>query len=544
MNRQFKSQAWLPPLGLRLLLIAVLVLGVYFRFVNIDRKVYWRDEAYTSMRISGYTLSDIAEGIFTGQVVSRDEVQRYQRLSPDRGLDDTMRALSGNPEHPPFYYLSARFWSQIFGTSVQAMRSLPAIISLLAFPAVFWLCWELFQAPLVGWIAIALIAVSPLHVLYAQEARQYSLWIVTILLSNAALLRAMRVKTFSSWAIYAVALASTFYTFLFTILVALGQGIYVLIRERFRWTNNLRNFIFAGLASVVAFLPWVSLILLNFSRVQALTAHTGAQEDLTSKITFPVLLQRWGTNISRLFFDGDFRGIDLNNPLFILFAAILTAVAFYWLYRHTETQVWLLLYSWAGTTAFALILPDLILGGRRSVVPRYSIPCYLAIGVAVAYLLASAIAPHVKPKGLKVAGQVVLISLLLGGIFSCRAMSQSGGWWWNKASNSNNPSIARIINKAERPLVVADAPPSTRQSFDKVGAVGDVLSLSYSLSDRVQYLLVIEPTIPQIPSGYDVFLLDPSDEMRAELEKQYEIETVYERSGRKFLNKIVSQRSA
>lgn len=42
---------------------------------------------------------------------------------------------------------------------------------------------------------MALIAVSPFHVLYAQEAREYSLWTVTILLSSAALLRAMRVKT-------------------------------------------------------------------------------------------------------------------------------------------------------------------------------------------------------------------------------------------------------------------------------------------------------------------------------------------------------------
>uniref|UniRef100_A0ACD5H0Z1 Glycosyltransferase family 39 protein n=1 Tax=Desertifilum tharense IPPAS B-1220 TaxID=1781255 RepID=A0ACD5H0Z1_9CYAN len=111
------------PLGWRLLLIALLVLGVYFRFVNIDRKVYWRDEAYTSMRISGYTIADVTQEIFTGQIVSQQQVQNFQRLSPDRGLDDTMRALSGNPEHPPLYYLSARFWAQVFGTSVQAMRS-------------------------------------------------------------------------------------------------------------------------------------------------------------------------------------------------------------------------------------------------------------------------------------------------------------------------------------------------------------------------------------------------------------------------------------
>ncbi|MBD2315004.1 glycosyltransferase family 39 protein [Desertifilum sp. FACHB-1129] len=535
---QFKSQGWLPPLGWRLLLIALLVLGVYFRFVNIDRKVYWRDEAYTSMRISGYTIADVTQEIFTGQIVSQQQVQNFQRLSPDRGLDDTMRALSGNPEHPPLYYLSARFWAQVFGTSVQAMRSWPAILSLLAFPAAFWLCWELFPAPMVGWIAIALIAVSPLHVLYAQEARQYSLWIVTILLSHAALLRAMRTNAIASWAIYALTLASAFYTFLFTALVAIAQGLYVLLMERFRWTTTLRNFLLAGIASVIAFLPWIVLILTNFARVQQVTAHTGAQEDLASKITFSVLVQRWGTNISRLFLDGDFRGIDLNHPVLIVATVAIAIAAFYWLVRHTETRVWLLVYCWAGVNALALILPDLLVGGRRSVVPRYSIPAYLAIEVAVAFLLASWISGKVRPRGLKVVGQVLLISLLLGGLLSCRAMSQSGGWWWNKASNANNPAIARIINQAERPLVIADADPYTQQSFDIGGAVGDVLSLSYSLDDRVEYLLTIEPNVPEIPPGYDVFLLDPAEPMRAQLEQQYQIETVYERSGRKFLSRV------
>ena len=44
-----------PPKGLRFLVIVLIVLGVFFRFINIDRKVYWFDETFTSLRISGYT---------------------------------------------------------------------------------------------------------------------------------------------------------------------------------------------------------------------------------------------------------------------------------------------------------------------------------------------------------------------------------------------------------------------------------------------------------------------------------------------------------
>jgi uncharacterized membrane protein len=91
----------------------------------------------------------------------------------------------------------------------------------------------------VGWIAVLLVASSPFHVLYAQEAREYSLWTVTILLSSALLLRSIRRKTKSSWATYALGLAVGLYTFPFTVFVMLGHGIYVACIERLRLTKIL-----------------------------------------------------------------------------------------------------------------------------------------------------------------------------------------------------------------------------------------------------------------------------------------------------------------
>jgi hypothetical protein len=39
----------------QILLVIILVLGLFFRFANLDRKVYWSDETFTSLRVSGYT---------------------------------------------------------------------------------------------------------------------------------------------------------------------------------------------------------------------------------------------------------------------------------------------------------------------------------------------------------------------------------------------------------------------------------------------------------------------------------------------------------
>ncbi len=73
--------AWLgwrkPRSGLRLLILVLLVLGVFFRCVNIERKVYWGDEAYTSIRLAGYRTEEIIRQGFNGNVISREDLLKY-----------------------------------------------------------------------------------------------------------------------------------------------------------------------------------------------------------------------------------------------------------------------------------------------------------------------------------------------------------------------------------------------------------------------------------------------------------------------------------
>ncbi|NET91136.1 MAG: hypothetical protein F6K45_24105, partial [Kamptonema sp. SIO1D9] len=184
-----------PKLKFRWLILFVLLLGIFFRFLNLDGKLYWHDEVHTSLRINGYNSQEVIVEVFTGEVTTIDNLLKFQLPSSEKTLSDTISALLTHPEHPPLYYLLAHFWVQLFGGSVAVTRSLSAIISLLAFPCLYWLCRELFNSQLIAWIAIILFAVSPVHVLYAQEAREYSLWTVTILLTSATLLRAKRKKS-------------------------------------------------------------------------------------------------------------------------------------------------------------------------------------------------------------------------------------------------------------------------------------------------------------------------------------------------------------
>ena len=99
-----------------------------------------------------------------------------------------------------------------------------------------------------AWLAVAIIAISPFQIVYAQEARPYSLFIMLILLSSAVLLRGMRLKTNSSWAIYAVTLVVEFYSHLLLGIVAIAQGTYVVIVERFRFNKNVIGYLLESIA--------------------------------------------------------------------------------------------------------------------------------------------------------------------------------------------------------------------------------------------------------------------------------------------------------
>ena len=91
-------------------------------------------------------------------------------------------------EHPPLWQLTMAAWSALFGQSEATLRLLPALMGALAVPlAWLWVrrMWPGARA-LRLWTA-ALMALSPVLLLYSQEARMYTVVLVLALLSLIAL---------------------------------------------------------------------------------------------------------------------------------------------------------------------------------------------------------------------------------------------------------------------------------------------------------------------------------------------------------------------
>jgi uncharacterized membrane protein len=482
--------------------------------------VYWHDEVYTSLEISAHSRSELVAEVFDGDEVGIRELQRYQRIDPNRNLGQMIRSLGmEDTQHPPLFYMIARYWVKWWGDSVTVTRSIAAFISLLVFPCIYWLCLELFKSSLTAWVSVALIAISPFHIIYAQEAREYSLWTVTILLSSLALLKGLRLQTWRSWGLYTISLILALYTFLLSLLVAIGHGIYVglntsvypLSITRFGLSRRVIGYLIATAIALVSFIPWLYFLVNYYDQVRATTGWTEVP------LPFLTLAKLWVANFSRIFVDFDLNPFKVNNLLvyiLLLPVLLLEVYAVYFICRYAPKPVWSFVMALIGTTGVLLILPDLLIGGQRSGTTRYLVPVFLGIQLAVAYLLASQIdtvniARHRLWK-------LITVLLLIVGIISCGISSQADTWW-NKGVSYDHPRIAHIVNASDRPLIVSDA-----YGINP----GNVVSLSYLVNENVRFLLLpevsVSPDVPEISDEFsDVFFLNLPDFFRSNVEEQY-----------------------
>ncbi|AFZ43603.1 hypothetical protein PCC7418_1408 [Halothece sp. PCC 7418] len=491
--------------GLEVLFLTILILGLFFRFINLGEKVYWHDETLTSLRIFGYTKTELVAEAFTGKIMTVDELLQYQRPSPEKDLGDTFNALSGNAEHPPLYYLLARGWAALFGSSAAAMRALPAMISLFAIPAIYWLCWELFQSPLVGGIAMMLITVSPFHFLYAQEAREYSLWTTIIIVSSAALLRAIRVNNKVNWALYGITVALDFYTHLLAVLVSIAHGIYVIAEEQTNQGKIILNYIISSLGGILAFFPWVWIIINNFMEIHETIG--GSREPLS----LSTLIDKWFLNFNRIFLD-----VELGGYNFIW--VLISLYALYFLTRKTPQKVWSFIVILIGVTALTLVIPDLLLAGRRSTIMRYLAPCCIGIEIAVAYWLAHLLTAE-KARSRRM-GKGLTAFILSAGIIGGSVSSQADVWWTKSVSRSGAyKPVAEILGQSDRALLISHA-----------GQAIGTLALSRELAPDIHLQLLPKNQLPEIPESFpNVFILRSEDDLVKDLEAEgnYQFESVH-----------------
>ena len=546
-----------------ILLTFFLLLGCYFRFANLEFKVFWVDEIATAVRASGYTISEATNELKQQGIIKLPDLLSYQKVTSGKTFSDSWQALTKSPEHAPLYFVLTRFWMQLWGSSIAVMRSLPVVLSLLVFPSLYWLCYELFDRSSVGYTAVILMTVSPFYAAYAQEARPYSLWTVTTLLMSASLLRAIKLNNKQSWSVHTVGLVLGFYTSLFSIYIALFQGIYVLttpIKNKFKIA---KNFLLSSLVALLIFSPWIFIIVSNVGLLQENTSWMrgnfnlseiiavfigtillifgdlpispdsnpvqtaivlvsivvltliATQSRLNKKPFIFVLLLAVSSNIFLFLKHTDLDMVSIIGALVALVILSLSGYSLYYLIVNTESDRWLFIFCLIISLPLSLLIIDIINQGQGSTAPRYLIPLQLGIQITVAYTITDKL-----KRSTNNFWQLVLTGFLILGIFSCiRNLNLSP--FYQKGRNINNPAIATIIDRSNAPLVLVE-------SADAM----DLLSLAYSLSPRTKYKVVDlnEDVTNHFNNFQDIFILKPSKSYRDRVRQnpELDLQQVYE----------------
>lgn len=159
--------------------------------------------------------------------------------------------------HPPLYYTLLHVWLR-FGTSEAALRSLSAMSGLLTVAVVYGIGRLLFDRA-TGSLAALLLALSPFHLWYSQEARMYALVTLLATCSVYCLLEVLRSGRRFAWIGYVLCTSLSLYTHYYAIFVLLFQDCFVayLCLTDPERRGMLRGWIVAQAVVLMCFSPWL-----------------------------------------------------------------------------------------------------------------------------------------------------------------------------------------------------------------------------------------------------------------------------------------------
>jgi len=73
MNSKSIQNGWRSRISLKVLIVVILITGYFLALLALDRKVYSFDESFTSLRISGYTWTEMVQQDFQGKTISVED---------------------------------------------------------------------------------------------------------------------------------------------------------------------------------------------------------------------------------------------------------------------------------------------------------------------------------------------------------------------------------------------------------------------------------------------------------------------------------------
>ena len=357
--------------------------GTIIRLYEIVASSIWHDEGYTMWLL---------------------------RYSPLEIIERTARDV-----HPPGYYLIAKPWVMLFGTSEFSIRFLSILFSVGIVYLVFKIVEKLFNDKSAFWAA-TLVAFSPFMVRFAQEARMYGVVAFFTTLGTYFLVRFIKEKKNNLLVFYALAMTVAIYTQYYAFFVIMVQWIIVAaVTPGFftlKWGKSLKEraglfnykwWVF-GLIPIVLYLPWFGVA---YKQVTRVSGSYWIKPEWINIRTIPNNLSQF---VLYTHLDGNSYETILGKILYWLFAVVLVLGGFIYLYRK-DLRKKIALFLLYGYLPMILVF---VLSKLRT--PIYQDRYFPFSAVAILALWGVGIS-MIKNKHLRVAlGTVALVVLLFGNL--------------------------------------------------------------------------------------------------------------------------------
>ena len=204
---------------------ALTLFGLLLRLFQLGEWSFWHDEALT--------------------------VLLAQKPIPE------LVAITAADVHPPLYYLIVKVFL-LFGQN-ETIARLPSVMFGAGSVYLFYLLGrELFDAN-VGLVGALIMAIAPLQLFYAQEARMYTQLIFLTILAGWFLFRALRTEGWVWWVLFILSITLAAYTTYFALPVIAAMGVYVLLIEK--QGRSTRPFLISLAGSLLLYIPWLGVFL-------------------------------------------------------------------------------------------------------------------------------------------------------------------------------------------------------------------------------------------------------------------------------------------
>ncbi|OGD91428.1 hypothetical protein A3D81_01355 [Candidatus Curtissbacteria bacterium RIFCSPHIGHO2_02_FULL_40_17] len=364
--------------------------------------------------------------------------------------------------HPPLFHVLLRGWILLFGSSEIAVRSLSVILAVATIFVIYLIARKLFENK-TALISATLLATSPLHIYYSQEARMYMLAAFLASLSVYFFISLFKKDNIWYWTGFIVSTALMLYSDYLPYLLIPAYIIYLLLVRKKIEASTVKAFIPSFIIIALLTAPWLYLFpkQLNIGLSAAAASPAWAQ----------VVGSPQAKNLLLVFVKFVIGRISLDNNLIYAFSFAPIAVYVTSLFVLSLFRIsYLRSFLW-----FWFLLPILSAFILSFFVPVFSYFRFIYILGAFYIILASAINTiNWTPLVRFLLGIFLIINLVSTGIYFAYPKFQRENW--RDATNfvvssSNNKTL--ILFAAEY-----TTGPFDYYNQDRIKAVGALLETS------------------------------------------------------------------